>query len=86
MVNMVIEGRIKRLFQDVVFHEFIERDSKQYITLKTTSEWTENVASVFQNLVLDRNPLGYGGPYNFKCDKIEDNLFIVTWNCYNVAD
>lgn len=86
MINMAISEKIKKLFQDVVFHEFIEKDSKKYVTLKTTSEWNEGVASVFQEKVIYRNPIGYGGPFDFKCKKIKDNLFIVTWNCYNVAD
>ena len=86
MLSKTLESKINRLFQDVVFHEFIEKDSKKYVTLKTTSEWNESTAIAFQNVILDRNPFGYGGPYDFKCEKIEDNLFVVTWNCYNVSD
>jgi hypothetical protein len=86
VINITINAKIKKLFQDVVFYEFIEKDSKKHITLKTTVEWNKGVASAFQVIILDRNPIAYGGPYNFKNIKEAENLFIVTWNCYNVTD
>lgn len=85
-MNRTTQLRMKKLFQDVIIHEFEEKDSKKYVKLKTSFEWNEGIAKAFQELVMDRNPLGYGGPFDFKCKKIEENLFIVTWYCYNVAD
>ncbi len=86
MYNLAIDKRIKDNFKDVVFYKFIVKDYKKYITLKTTTEWDENIARKFQINILHRHPYGFGGPFDFKCEKIEKNLFIVTWNCYNISD
>lgn len=80
------DSKIRKLFADIISHDIFDLNSKKYVKLKTSTEWNITTATEFQEIVLDRNPLGYGGPFDFKCEKIEDNLFIVTWNCYNIAD
>jgi len=76
--------RIEKLFPDVVFHNIIKDASILRVELKTATEWNESTASAFQSVVLDRNPEGYGGPFDFNCEK-KDKNFIVTWYCYDVA-
>ena len=83
---MLLDSKISLFFQDVHSYNFEEKDSKKYATLKTTSEWNLSTARAFQSVIMDRNPKGFGGPFDFKCEKTESNLFIVTWNCYNMAD
>ena len=76
--------RIEKLFKDVISHDIEERDSKLFVVLEVTSEWNDKAAMAFQSMILDRNPLGYGGPFNFSCEQ-KDKNYIVKWNCYNVV-
>ena len=75
--------RIEKLFTDVISHDIVEKDSKLFVELKLTSEWNDKAAMAFQTLILDRNPLAYGAPSDFSCEK-KDGTYIVKWNCYNV--
>ena len=76
--------RIEKLFTDVISHNIEEKDSKLFVRLKLSSEWNDTAAMAFQTLILDRNPLAYGAPFNFLCEQKNEN-YIVTWNCYNVC-
>lgn len=76
--------RIKRLFNDVISYNIAKRDSKLFVELEITSEWNDKAAMAFQILILDRNPMGYGGPFDFLCEKKDVN-YIITWNCYDIT-
>lgn len=76
--------RIEKLFTDVISYDITEKDSKLFIELEIASEWNDKAAMAFQTLILDRNPLAYGAPFNFLCMQ-KDKNYIVTWNCYNVT-
>jgi len=82
----LIDKIINKLFPDVIKYNIQEKYSKLYIEIETKTKWDKNTAIEFQNIILDRNTLAYGGPFDFKCVKINKNLFKVTWNCYNVVD
>lgn len=76
--------RMAKLFPDVIFHDVKNETSKLYVELETSTEWNEKAAMAFQTIILDRNPAGCGGPFNFTCEKKNKN-YIVRWNCYNMA-
>jgi len=79
------QEKISLYFQSVKSFNYTDIDSKRYIKLKTTKKWNEEEAKKFQNIILHMNPIGFGGPFDFKCEN-ENDLFNVTWNCYNMSD
>ena len=76
--------RIKKLFPDVINYNIIDDISKIFVELETIEVWNEKSAMAFQVLILDKNPIVCGGPFDFICEK-KDISYIVKWNCYNIS-
>lgn len=86
MFSEYLDNKIKDYFGDILEYESRLENSKLYITLKTSAVWDVKSAMAYQTIILYRNPVAYGMPLDFKCEKIYEDIFIVTWNCYNVSD